>query len=104
MQKQRGEGYWHFNNSILTDPIFEEEINAFWTQWLTEKSNFDNPLIWWDRAKLNFTRIAIKRSTMLRKIQRNDCAQLEQNLEHLQQKAMTGTAADQENYLTKKTT
>ena len=47
----RGEGYWHFNNNLLDDDVFLTEINQFWTNWLTQKTNFTDPLRWWDTAK-----------------------------------------------------
>ena len=64
----RGSGYWHFNNTLLDDAIFGIEIQEFWTQWRTEKTRFPSPLEWWEAAKQNFKRIAIKRSTKLRKL------------------------------------
>jgi len=70
-QQERGKGFWHFNNSLLADPIFAEEITAFWTNWLKEKSKFKNPLKWWDKAKSHFKGIAIQRSTILCKIEQN---------------------------------
>ena len=45
-QQPRGQGLWHFNNSLLNDPVFTEDIRSFWDQWLTQKQNFDSPLIW----------------------------------------------------------
>lgn len=39
----RGEGYWHFNNSLLDDDLFLTEINQFWTNWLAQKTNFTDP-------------------------------------------------------------
>ena len=59
----RGEGYWHFNNSLLDDDIFTTEINRFWTKWLEKKNEFDTPLKWWDKGKIHFKNIAIQRST-----------------------------------------
>ena len=34
----RGEGYWHFNNSLLDDDIFNTEMNQLWTEWLGKKT------------------------------------------------------------------
>ena len=28
-QQPQGEGLWHFNNSLLSDPIFADEIQSF---------------------------------------------------------------------------
>ena len=50
----RGEGYWHFNNSLLDDNVFVTEIYQFWTDWLTRKKEFNTPLHWWDTAKTYF--------------------------------------------------
>ncbi|EDO26431.1 predicted protein, partial [Nematostella vectensis] len=86
-QQKRGPGYWHFNNSLLTDALLDAEIQHFWTYWLTRKNDYDNPLIWWDKAKQHFKRISIKHSTARRKTQRNERSQLERNLITLQQKA-----------------
>ena len=74
----RGSGYWHFNNTLLDDAIFGKEIQEFWTQWRTEKTRFPSPLEWWEAAKQNFKRIAIKRSTKLRKLAGMERNKLEQ--------------------------
>ena len=52
----------------LDDPIFADEIKAFWSNWLKEKPKFKNPLKWWDKAKSHFKTIAIQRSIILPKI------------------------------------
>jgi len=50
-QLKRGPGYWHFNNDLLSNAAFESEIHNFWTFWKTKYADFDDPLLWWDRAK-----------------------------------------------------
>lgn len=35
MQHERGPGFWHYNNTLLSDPIFTDEITTFWNNWLT---------------------------------------------------------------------
>lgn len=80
----RGEGYWHFKNSLLDDDIFTTEIHRFWTEWLDKKTNFDTPLKWWDAAKTQFRDIAIKRSTQIRKHQRHECKKLDEKIQRLQ--------------------
>lgn len=50
-KQSRGEGFWHFNNSLLSNAAFEAEIISFWNDWLTKKSSFPNRLVWWDKAK-----------------------------------------------------
>lgn len=101
-QQQRGPGLWHFNNSLLNDPVFAEDIRSFWESWLAQKPNFDNPLLWWDKAKRHFKQIAIRRATTLRKIERHERSQLERNLQSFQQKAINGNPSDIEIYLTTK--
>ena len=59
-QQPHGFGYWHFNNDLLTNTIFKTEVQQFWTDWLTRKANYSNPLIWWEKAKHHFKNIAIK--------------------------------------------
>lgn len=98
-QQQRGPGLWHFNNSLLSDPVFAAEIRSFWESWLAEKETLPNPLLWWDKAKHSFKQIAIRRATILRKIERHERHQLESNLQFLQQKASNGSPADIEKYL-----
>ena len=95
----RGSGYWHFNNTLLDDAIFGIEIQEFWTQWRTEKTRFPSPLEWWEAAKQNFKRIAIKRSTKLWKLAGMERNKLERDLPYLKQKATTGTPADVGQYL-----
>lgn len=89
-----GDGFWHFNYSLLQDPIFSDNIKSFLQEWLLQINTFDNLLIWWDKAKQHFKRIAIHRSTVLRKTQRNERNQLERSLHFLQQKATNGTSTD----------
>ena len=95
----RGSGYWHFNNTLLDDAIFGIEIQEFWTQWRTEKTRFPSPLEWWEAAKQNFKRIAIKRSTKLRKLAGMERNKLERDLPYLKQKTTTGIPADVGQYL-----
>ena len=95
----RGEGYWHFNNSLLDDDIFNTEMNQFWTEWLGKKNDFDNPLKWWDKAKLHFKNVAIQRSTQLRKQRRHACKQLEDKLQRLQRKIADGNNSVSAAYL-----
>lgn len=83
----------------MSDPIFSEEISDFWSKWLKEKDKYENLLTWRDKAKQHFKRIAIARSTTLRKIKRNEHQQLERNLKHLQHQASTGTPDAVEKYL-----
>ena len=98
-QQPRGPGLWHFNNSLLNDPVFAAEIRSFWESWLAQKETLNSPLLWWDKAKQSFKQIAIRRATTLRKIERHERSQLERNLQTLQQKATNGNPADIEKYL-----
>ena len=98
-RQPRGPGYWHFNNTLLDDAIFGTEIQEFWTQWRTKKTRFPSPLEWWEAAKQHFKRIAIKRSTKLRKLAHMERNKLERNLHYLKQMATTGNPSDVEKYL-----
>lgn len=40
----RGPGYWHFNNYLLTNIVFQAKIEHFWTGWQEEFENFPDPL------------------------------------------------------------
>ena len=102
-QQQRGNGYWHFNNSLLNDQIFNGEINNFWNTWITKKNTFPNLLQWWDKAKYHFKNISIQRSTMLRKIGRNECRQLEIKVQRLQNRITNGPHHDTKAYVQAKT-
>ena len=96
-QHERGPGFWHFNNTLLSDPIFADEITTFWNNWLTEKQTH-NILDWWDKAKTNFKQIAIQQSSKLRKLKRNERRLIEKKVKKLQRLAATGTPTDTENY------
>jgi len=48
---QLGPGFWHFNNELLTDALFQEEIKQFWTGWQKKLTDFPDPLKWWERAQ-----------------------------------------------------
>ena len=51
-----------------------------------KENDFDNPLKWWNKAKLHFKIVPIQRSTQLRKQRRHACKQLEDKLQRLQTK------------------
>ena len=102
-QQQRGNSYWHFNNSLLNDQVFNNEINDFWNTWITKKNTFPNLLQCWDKAKHQFKNISIQRSTMLRKIKRNERRQLENKMQKLQNNITNGTHHDTKTYLQGKT-
>ena len=95
----RGPGYWHFNNDLLTDVVFQTEIERFWTGWQEEFKNFSDPLKWWDKAKQNFKIIAIRQAKIRGKLLRHERFQLENKLVHLQERAKNGTTQDIEQYL-----
>ena len=96
---QRGPGFWHFNNELLTDALFEEEIEQFWAGWQEEFQNFPNPLKWWDTAKHNFKTIAIRRAKIRGKLLRHERFQLENKLSQFQERAKNGTTRDIEQHL-----
>ena len=102
-QHQRGNGYWHFNNSLLNDHTLNAEINNFWNTWLTKKNTFPNLLQWWDKAKYHFKNISIQRSTTLRKIERNERRRLEIKIQKLQNNIANGNDHDTKAYLQAKT-
>ena len=93
-QHQRGNGYWHFNNSLLTDHIFNSEINNFWNTWIMKKTTFPNLLQWWYKAKYHFKNISIQRSSTLRKIERNERRRLESKVQKLQNNIANGNDHD----------
>lgn len=95
----RGPGYWHFNNDLLSDVIFQSEIERFWDDWQTKFDLFSNPFVWWEKAKHNFKCIAIRRAKIKGKLQRHERSQLERKLKKLQGKAINGNNSDIEKYL-----
>ena len=102
-QHQHGNGYWHFNNSLLTDHIFNAEINNFWNTWITKKTTFPNLLQWWDKAKYHFKNISIQQSSTLRKIEGNERRRLESKVQKLQNNIANGNDHDTKAYLQAKT-
>ena len=80
---ERGPGYWHFNNELLADGVFQEEIERFWSNWVEEFKNFADPFEWWEKAKLSFKRIAIRRATIIGKIRRHERFVLQSRLDKL---------------------
>ena len=96
---ERGPGYWHFNNELLADGVFQEEIEHFWSNWVEEFENFADPFEWWEKAKLSFKRIAIRRATIIGKIRRHERFVLQSRLDKLQELAKNGTNGDIEQYL-----
>ena len=101
---QRGPSYWHFNNELLQDAVFEAEINDFWAHWLTTYRSFKDPLSWWDKAKHHFKNIAIRHATINNKIKRHKKLQLERLLIHLQDKSKSGLPTNVQNYLSERET
>ena len=96
---ERGPGYWHFNNELLADAVFQEEIESFWSNWVEEFENFADPFEWWEKAKLSFKRIAIRRATIIGKIQHHERFVLQSRLDKIQESAKNGTTSDTEQYL-----
>ena len=95
----RGPAYWHFNNELLTDAVFQGEIEEFWADWKQKFQEFPDPLQWWDEAKQNFKSIAIKRAKIRRKVQCHQRFHLENKLKRTQELAKNGTTRDIEQYL-----
>lgn len=82
---------WHFNNSLLSSPVFEEAISEFWNTRIHEQQEYDNLLLWWENAKKKqFKNIAIQQATELCKMERNERKQLERSA------ASSGSAKDTE--------
>ena len=55
LQKKKQEaGYWHFNNALLNDEQFTNDINKLWIEWLKNEQNYESPLIWWDKVKRHY--------------------------------------------------
>ena len=61
--------------------------------------NFADPFEWWEKAKLSFKRTAIRRATIIGKIQRHERFVLQSRLDKLQEQAKNGTTSDIEQYL-----
>ena len=53
-KKKREAGYWHFNNTLLNDEQFTNDINKLWIEWLKNEQNYESPLIWWDKVKRHY--------------------------------------------------
>ena len=98
-QVLRGPGFWHFNNELLSDCFFQDDIEFFWDDWQTKMDDFGSPLVWWDKTKFNFKSISIRRAKIRGKLRRHERLQLEQQLERLQLKAQSGNASDNERFL-----
>ena len=101
-QTKRGPGYWHFNNTLLTDKHFTDEITTFWTDWITKQHDFDNLSDWWDKCKHHFKTIATKHATRRRKKQKRRLDTLRRTTDRLQQQATSGLTTDIEQYLESK--
>ena len=80
---KRGPGYWHLNNELLTDAVFQAEIEEFWADWKQKFQEFPDPLQWWDKAKQNFKSIAIRRAKIRPKVQCHQRFQLESKLRRM---------------------
>ena len=98
-QVSGGPGYWHFNNELLTDLVFQAEIEEFWADWRQKFEEFEDPLQWWDKAKQNFKILAIRRAKIRRKVQCHERFQLENKIKRFQESAKNGTTRDIEQYL-----
>ena len=96
-------GFWHFNNNLLDDNVFNTNMNNFWLEWLTKKNDFPTPLHWWDAAKHRFKVLAIKRSSHLQKLERHARKQLENKIHFLQRKLTDGDNTISGKYMETKT-
>ena len=96
---KRGPGYWHFNNDLLSNVNFLTEIEEFWNEWSGKIDDFANPLVWWDKTKQHFKKIAIRCAKVRNKLQRHEKLQLERKLEKLKARSTSGETRDIEEYL-----
>ena len=49
--QEKGEPNWIFNNHLLNDPAYVEQVKEFWTLWQSRKDHFRTLAGWWDKGK-----------------------------------------------------
>lgn len=67
----RGQGYWKFNQGLLTDTTFLTKTKEFITYFLLNNTGSGDPLIIWDAFKCAFRGHSIQRSSQKQKCYRS---------------------------------
>lgn len=73
-KNMKGPGYWHFNNSLLEDETYQNEIKSLWKNWQNSKNYFDNVSDWWEQGKKHikdFTKMYTRTQTAKRTARKN---------------------------------
>ena len=50
-KRQTGKGYWHFNNSLLEDSNYVDQLKQWWAEWRLDKMGYEHIAEWWDAGK-----------------------------------------------------
>lgn len=51
ISRRNKRSYWHFNVKLLQDKFFCESFKHFWETWKSEKSRYENIILWWEIGK-----------------------------------------------------
>ena len=79
----KGPGIWKINNSLLKDENTQDIIKHFWNIWKERKSEFNDPLVWWDNGKEEIKKILTKIGKKQNKIQNEEETSLIQKLKRI---------------------
>ncbi len=81
-----GKGTWHLDNKILTDTVYQDEINALFDEWQDKKQAFPSLLEWWDALKRHIKNISRKHTHKKSIAQRQYAKSIDKRLQNLRRK------------------
>ena len=82
---ERGPDLWKLNTSILSDIVYINQHEEFWSVWLHDKSKYNSVKKWWDLFKHHVKNIYIEYCKNLSKIRKKNIDILEIKLNKLKQ-------------------
>ena len=84
LANHRGPGTWKLDTTLLQDPGYEHEINAFLAYWRQQAAMDADPVTVWETLKHHVKRISIEHATRRARAQRQEKTTILRRLEHLQ--------------------
>ena len=96
---KRGPNYWHFNNTLLQNESFNNNIIQYWNDWTATLNEYEDKLKWWETAKRRFRVIAKQHATIQNKNHKRELDYKRKQTDRLRAKSQHGTRQDIQNYL-----
>ena len=82
--KPKGSAFWHFNNSLLQDESYKHVLKQFWSNWQSQKADFNDLCSWWDMGKIHIKSITQMYGTKAAREKRDKISSLQKSIDELQ--------------------